>query len=799
MNQLGIAFRESDRGMQRGEQTGPEHPGTVIDFDRIHAGLRRQRRVFAAWIAVMIVLALAITVTTPPSFRASATLMMDEEAAGGVEEFGPQSGLTASDLESAEQVFRSRALALQVVERLDLAADPGFMNRPVAATDALINRTMALARQGVDNAVALVLPEEPAPAGPSQTEAETAEQQRQAAARSLQNEIDVRRLGRSTAIRIDYVLHDPALVARIVDAYAEVYVTDQMNAAFERSARTTEWLQQRLADLEADARQAAIDVQQYRIDNDLVMVRDSLVSEGNVDRFNVDLTDARTAAARIRARVEAYETALAIEPETLAQDDSLRLSLPGSPALDGPREMLSGLRARKAEIVSEFGQEHQQVAVLESGIARAARNLHAEMRNQLQMARGELEVAETQVASIRAALDPEVATNAQASRDLVELDLLEQRAEALGRLHEAFLQEFQRVGQLASFPAANVRILTGADVPRDPISPSKRRAVLLAVILGLLAGTLHAVAREWRDRAIRTEEDVTETLGQPFLGYLPILHARDRLTLRGLETRLRRRWRKDGDFRAKAILQRPNVTAETAGMPVVDYPLASLAEPNSLYCETMRRIRNATLRGDGGQAGTILGITSLLSGEGKTHVATDLADILALQGGPTLLIDCDFRKLSLSQSLGIHHGHSIETVLGGEVDWHDALVRLNGTEVDVLGWDSRERVGEPAEMLASDGMHRLIKEAATHYRKVVLDLAAIGATVDVRDLMPVVNQVVLLAKWGHTSRSALERVLATEPGMQERLIGVVLNSVNLRTLRRYAEPTAREYLKAYGT
>ncbi|MFW5881184.1 MAG: GumC family protein, partial [Roseicyclus sp.] len=466
MNEFGIAFRDSDRRMGRRSGPDPEASGTVVDFDRILAGLRRQRWVFAFWVFVMIVLALAITVTTPPTFRASATLMMNDEAADGVEDIGLEATLTASDLETAQQVFRSRTLALQVVDRLDLAQDPRFMDRPVAATEALINRAMATARQAVDGAVALVAPEEPAPEGPPPSEAEQAEERRQSAARGLQREIGVHRLGRSTALRIGYELHDPVLVAEIVDAYAEAYITDRMNAAFERSAMTTEWLQQRLAELEADARQAAIDVQQYRIDNDLVMVRDLLVSEGNVDRFNVELTGARAEAARIRARVEAYEAALAIEPETLAQDDSLRLSLPGSEALDGPREMLSALRARRAEVVAEFGPDHQQAAALERGIADAARRLYAEMRRQLEVARGELEVAETQVASLQEALDPVVAGNAQASRDLVELNLLEQRAEALGRLHDAFLQEFQEVGQLASFPAANVRILTGADVPR---------------------------------------------------------------------------------------------------------------------------------------------------------------------------------------------------------------------------------------------------------------------------------------------------------------------------------------------
>lgn len=202
MNEVGITFHESDRRLRRAQETAPEHLGTVIDFDRILAGLRRQRWVFATLILLMIVLAIAVTVTTSPTFHASATLMMNEEAAEGVEDFGAQAGLTASDLESVEQIFRARALALQVVERLDLADNPTFMNQPFAATDALIQWAMGVARQSINSVVALILPEEPALDGTASTDAELADGRRQSAARSLQQEIGVRRLGRSTAIQI---------------------------------------------------------------------------------------------------------------------------------------------------------------------------------------------------------------------------------------------------------------------------------------------------------------------------------------------------------------------------------------------------------------------------------------------------------------------------------------------------------------------------------------------------------------------------------------------------------------------
>jgi polysaccharide biosynthesis transport protein len=796
MNQFGIALRESDRRMYRG--TPPEGSGTVVDFDRLFLGLRRQRWIYACWIVLMCILAIAITVTTPPSFRATATLMMiDDARLETVGANGNQAVLTADKIQTAEQILRSRALALQVNDRLTLEEDIRFMEQPVAATTVLIEGTMAAARGAVDSAVALVTPRQDVSAGPPLSESEMALARRQAAARSLQSGINVRQLGRSTAIEIAFSLHDPVLASEIVNAYADAYMTDQMTASFERSALTTEWLQQRLEQLEADSRQAATDVQQFRIENDLVTVRNALVSEGNVDRFNVELTTALTEAARIRARVRAYEAALAEAPETLAEHDALRLSLPGDTQLNTLRETLNSLRARRGEIVRDFGPEHPQVQAVDRRIGDAARRLHAEMGRQLEVARGELEVAETQVSSLQQALDPVVATNIDAARASVELRLLEQRADSLGRLHEAFLVELQQAGQLASFPAANMRILTAADVPVDPVSPSKRQAILLAIILGLLFGTVHAVWREWRDQSVRTGRDVIERLGQPFLGNLPILNPRDRLTLSGVEARKGKTTRPDEI--ARALQNRPRPTSDAIGMPVVDVPLASLADPNSPYCETLRRVRNAVHRTGSGQAGRVLGITSLLSGEGKTYIGTDLADMLSLQCGPTLLVDCDLRRLSLSQSVGINNGVGIKDVLDGTVDWRQSLVRLGGTEVDVLGWDRTSAVGEPSDLLGSDRMLRLIKDAATQYSTVVLDLAAIYPTVDVKELLPVIDQIVLLAEWGGTSLSALQRVLKAEPELQERMIGVVLNKVNLRQLRDYDEPSANEHLKVYGS
>lgn len=796
MNRIGMSVRESDRRMASGHHA--EAPETVVDFDRILAGLRRQIWVYAFWIFLMIVLGLAISVTTPPTYRALATLMLFRDGPAVAGATGRIETSTEDDIETAEQVLRSRALALQVTDQLDLSQDPRFVNRPTAPSARFVNATLGMGRGVIDSIADLFVTEEPTTmTGPPGEEGQL-EAARQNSARFLQSNIGVRRIGRSAAMNVEFDLYDPVLSAEIVNAYIDAYVDDQITSVFDRHTQTAEWMQQRLVELERAARDAAIDAHQFRMDNELVMVRGALVSEGNIDRFNVELMETRAEAARLRAVVAAHDAALAVNPETLAEDDALRRSLPGDEQFDTLRNTLNSLRARRAEVIRDFGPDHPQVDILDRRIGDAARRLHTDMARLVEVARGMLEVAETQVMSLQEALDPVIATNAEASRATVELSLLQQREESLARLHEAFLVELEQSGQFASFPTSNVRILTAAEIPRDPIAPSKRMAVQMAVLLGLLLGTVHAVGREWRDRGLRTAADVTDGLGEPFLGFLPSLGKQDKITLRSSENRRKTERRVTGDDTSPAQEAEAELP-EARGRPPVEYPLARLADPYSAYCETLRSIRNASMRANARKSSTILGVTSLTSGEGKTYMIPDLADMIALQNGPTLLIDCDFRKLSLSRAIRSSHGASIDATLNGQSDWREHVVRLAGTKVDVLAWDTKAPVDKPGELLGSAAMHALLRDATAQYDTVILDLAALGPAVDVREVLPVIDQILLLAQWGRTSRRDLAYALRTEPGLQHLSIGVAMSNVNLRALRRYDVPAHIKNEYRYGT
>ena len=67
----------------------------------------------------------------------------------------------------------------------------------------------------------------------------------------------------------------------------------------------------------------------------------------------------------------------------------------------------------------------------------------------------------------------------------------------------------------------NVQIVDEPTFPERPVAPRKGRTLLLAALLGLLAGCGYVIAKELMNRTIKTEDDVKNYLDLPVLGAIP--------------------------------------------------------------------------------------------------------------------------------------------------------------------------------------------------------------------------------------------------------------------------------------
>ncbi len=68
---------------------------------------------------------------------------------------------------------------------------------------------------------------------------------------------------------------------------------------------------------------------------------------------------------------------------------------------------------------------------------------------------------------------------------------------------------------------SNIRKVETAQVPIGPVSPNKKRNLLLSVVLGLFLGCGLAFFFEYMDQTVRTEEDIQQHFNLPVLSVIP--------------------------------------------------------------------------------------------------------------------------------------------------------------------------------------------------------------------------------------------------------------------------------------
>lgn len=768
--------------------------GETLTLQRVLAAGRRQRKVFAIWVLAALAVGLAYLATTPPTFLTGSTVLLSGDLRRVIEEVSSVENTqnTENELESASEVIRSQQIALAVTDALQLHHNPSYLNPPVSGASRLVGAIKAVVRAPIN----LLRPAPPVvPANSLDADAALRAQ----VANDLRMEIEISRIGRSSAFYIGYASHDPALATSIADAYAKAYVADLLNANFEATEQTTEWLQVRLDELQDSAQQAAMKAERFRADNGLVSSRGALMTEENVQQLNEDLAEAVAELARSRALLDTYEEVLKQGPNALIGENGLRFTLPGDDRMKLMQEELSSLIGRVSE-AEAAGSTRVETAPMQARIDELLQGLFAEMGTLAEAARGEFEVAEARVTALRDSLGLAVDTNSVATEAQVELRALEQRAATLSMLYQTFLTRFQEMDQQKTFPISNVRILSGAEMPKSPNGPSTARVLAMMIVLGLLAGFVTAILREWRDRALRTGDDVQAETGARFLGYLPIVPARvdgavGAASVRGRRLGLwSRMWgrggRKDPQFRRRRDRQEPGVA------PLVPADARNLAyvadHPRSLFAETVRNIRFASDMRMGDGMGRIIGVTSVLPAEGKSTTAANLATMLAAFDDPVLLIDADPRNPGLSRSLRLTGTPGLVEALMGKAPWRSLIHVQQETGVHLLTCETPKLMSYSSELLGSATMRALLSDLRAEFPTIILDLAPLGPVVDARVLLPMIDQIVLVAEWGKTPRELLRATLASEPALADKLLGVVLNKVDMVALKDYVPRASNE-------
>lgn len=316
----------------------------------------------------------------------------------------------------------------------------------------------------------------------------------------------------------------------------------------------------------------------------------------------------------------------------------------------------------------------------------------------------------------------------------------------------AFQDRISQLQALAGF-SRPIEIVRPATVPGAPVSPRPVRNGLLGLLLGLTLGILAAFVRDALDRRLKQPQDVQHHLDLPVLGHVG-------------ESSLGKVPTANGD--------------------------GGLSETEVEAFRILRVNLDFTFRSPPG----LIAVTSGLPEEGKSTVAISLASVSAAAGRRTALLECDLRRPSISTRLGVARGPGLTDYLAGLAEMAEVRqeLRFSNVSVPVGGPNGNQAAGpvEPesvvcvtagdfrshaGELLGSTRFREMLDQMRQEFDLVVLDTAPLLSVVDTRNLLPLVDGVLVCVRASRTTRDEADATKDALNRLPERTTGVVVTGL----------------------
>ena len=285
-------------------------------------------------------------------------------------------------------------------------------------------------------------------------------------------------------------------------------------------------------------------------------------------------------------------------------------------------------------------------------------------------------------------------------------------------MYTSMLNNIQQLRLVSAGEVGSVRIIDYAEQVYIPTKPKRKFIICVALFLGFMFGAVIISFKSKFSSGVKSASFIEKETG--FTVY------------------------------AKVPKGNPKGTKGTRPLAVV--------EPDDIAVESLRALRSSLEFSMMDEGGSVIGVSGLIPGVGKSFVSVNLAALFAGLGKKVLLIDADLRKGRLHQEFGIKRSNGLSQVLLREVKAEEVVFP---TEVENLFVIPCGNVpNNPAELLGSKHYAELINSFKQEYDLVIIDTPPIMLVTDAALACRVAAQVVMVIEYNKHSIDAIKDGMA---------------------------------------
>lgn len=558
----------------------------------------------------------------------------------------------------------------------------------------------------------------------------------------------------SRVVTLAFTSPDAALAAQVANSYADRFIVSNLDRRYDASSYARKFLSEQLDETRRKVEQSERNLIAYARSARLIDTGGGTQSSGQGlsgprSLVTASLVQLNTAyAAAMAARIAAQQG-------WQQADKAPLMTLPEVQA----DPVIQGLVQQRARAVAQYELDSahwradypamvQQAAQIKE-LDRQISTLATRAKNAI---RQRYLVAQAQENALSGSLEKFKNDTLSEQDRAVQYNILHREVDTNRALYDALLQRFKEVSAAAGLTSSNVSIVDRAEVPDRAVWPRPLLILAGCLLAGLgVAGGL-IFMREHLNDAIRSPEDMTAKLGLPVVGSTPLLSS-------GLS------------------------------------PATELDKPRSPLSEAYYAIRTALELSSASGLPRTMVFTSSAASEGKSTTAFAIARDFAKVGRRVLLIDADLRKPTQDKLTGVTNHTGLANLLVQQSTRAEVTQASGFARLDVI--PAGPSPLNPAELLASAGLHGLLDDAMHDYDLVVIDAPPVMGLADAPTIAALAEATIVVVEANRPHRGQAKASVRRLRAARANIVGGVLTKYDVRMLG-YGAGSGYGYGYGYG-
>jgi len=681
-----------------------------IDVQKIWSVLWRGKITILLSTMVAVALAAAFVLLVPHKYTATTQILIDpmdlRAAQNDISPAIPQSDAAVLQVESQARVIASDNVLRRVVASEGLDHDPEFMRGAVAQQY-----------------------------GPL------------AALSELEKHLQVKRTERTYVVDVSVTSEDPAKAARIANAIAQTYLTEQTEVRSNAARQISQALTGRLNELKDRVRDAEQKVEAYKASHNIVGANGELVNEQQLSNLNSQLSTARARTSEAKARLDQVESVLNSKTPIGAFPEAVQ-----SQTISLLRSQYAEIMRRDAEQKSSLGERHPAVIEIEAQGARLQKLIEDEVNRIAQSDRAEYERAKADEDMLSRQVDALKNTAVSTNESLVGLRELEREVQANRTVYESFLVRSRETGEQEQVDTKNIRIISKADPPMYRSSPPPSMILgLAAALLGFASGVgiviMQGSAEDAAPRPAKTRAKTQAGFGR-------------------LGAFAKKLWEAPEPPRAITVL---------ATLPTVDiaFGLDAVEDPHSRFAREIEKVYEAVRASHKRRSNPSVLVVAADDEDDTASVALMLAAAAAATQR-VLLIDTDLKRRTLLAIDADGGEAGLVDVAVGRRELSEVIVRDRDTNVNLLPFVSPN---SRRDRRISDADIKEAFDKTKRFDMVIVAAVDVARDPSARFFAGLVDHIVLVARADERDDDAFELFVARLGADAQKIRGAVLTGV----------------------